>query len=727
MDGRENSISLHIKEAFKVALSVTIAMGIALWMDWEKPHWAAFGVVMISLPTMQGQSLNKGAMRMLGTLLAVCAAITFLALFPQQRWPFMAVLSLYVGFCAYMMTGKKHQYFWYASGFICVVIAVHSSNSLTAFEIMTERVQETGTGILVYSLVSALLWPINSRDALEQASRRLFDIQIKLYRSYRDLMAGQGSLEDSRPLRDQELRLLDQIGQLLDGAETDSYAVREVRHAWRQFHELTTTLAETLGHWRSSLPDDRQLDLTALLRNLDGFYKELDLRLDDIERMLNGKPPQRMPQTVMLAVNQPGVDALAGFEEAAAIVTKIQLDRLEGLTRTLFECVSDLKGFDTSMSEPVYPKSRRRLEFAIDPDRFQGVIAVLVVLWSSFLVWVYLDPPGHASFILIATASGMVAVRTGASCLSMALWSVIGAVAAGIPYVFIMPHLSTYAELGLMIFLIVFAICYLFPQPRQVGIKMGLLIQFIVGISIQNEQTYSFASFANNTTMTILAMTLLVVTTYFLPSPRPEKLFLRMYRRFFRHAALLISTLDQGEDRKRGLALRWKRVLYRNDLLQLPGKLAHCAEQIDYLAFPANTKAQVQAIVSGLYVLAFRIKDLIDARSNLPGNQAINTLLIDFRAYNRDIESRFQHQADNPAQLITTGTDVRQTLATSLNKLETGVRELLIQSDKSKHTSAHYESLYRLLGIYRSLTEAQMSATELAAEINWAQWQEARF
>ena len=66
-------LSTRAKEAIKTALAVTIAMGIALWMDWEKPYWAAFGVIMISLPT-KGQSLNKGAMRMLGTLVGIVVA-----------------------------------------------------------------------------------------------------------------------------------------------------------------------------------------------------------------------------------------------------------------------------------------------------------------------------------------------------------------------------------------------------------------------------------------------------------------------------------------------------------------------------------------------------------------------------------------------------------------------------------------------------------------------------
>ena len=82
---------------------------------------------------------------------AIVAAFTFLAWFPQDRWAFMTVVSLYVGFCAYMMTGPRHQYFWYASGFICTVIAADSYDSLSSFQIAAERAQETGTGVLVYS------------------------------------------------------------------------------------------------------------------------------------------------------------------------------------------------------------------------------------------------------------------------------------------------------------------------------------------------------------------------------------------------------------------------------------------------------------------------------------------------------------------------------------------------------------------------------------------------
>ena len=73
-------LSTRTKEAIKTALAMTIAYGVALAMDWDNPSWAGVAVAVISLATV-GQSLNKGAMRMLGTLLAFVVSLTLIALF----------------------------------------------------------------------------------------------------------------------------------------------------------------------------------------------------------------------------------------------------------------------------------------------------------------------------------------------------------------------------------------------------------------------------------------------------------------------------------------------------------------------------------------------------------------------------------------------------------------------------------------------------------------------
>jgi uncharacterized membrane protein YccC len=53
-------------------------------LDWEHAYWAAFAVAFCTLSST-GESLNKGLLRLSGTLLGSLAAVTLIALFPQDR------------------------------------------------------------------------------------------------------------------------------------------------------------------------------------------------------------------------------------------------------------------------------------------------------------------------------------------------------------------------------------------------------------------------------------------------------------------------------------------------------------------------------------------------------------------------------------------------------------------------------------------------------------------
>ena len=105
-------LSDRVKTAIKTALATVLAYGVALSMDWKDAHWAAFAVAFCTLSTV-GKSLNKGLLRLSGTLVGSLAAITLIALFPQDRWLFLIGMSIFTGFCTYMMPGTSRWYFWY--------------------------------------------------------------------------------------------------------------------------------------------------------------------------------------------------------------------------------------------------------------------------------------------------------------------------------------------------------------------------------------------------------------------------------------------------------------------------------------------------------------------------------------------------------------------------------------------------------------------------------------
>ena len=109
-------LSDRVKTAIKTALATVLAYGVALSMDWENAYWAALCVALCTLSTV-GESLNKGLMRLSGTLLGSLATVTLIALFPQDRWLFLIGMSIFIGFCTYMMPGTSRWYFWFVPGF----------------------------------------------------------------------------------------------------------------------------------------------------------------------------------------------------------------------------------------------------------------------------------------------------------------------------------------------------------------------------------------------------------------------------------------------------------------------------------------------------------------------------------------------------------------------------------------------------------------------------------
>jgi len=134
-------LSRKAKESIKVALAMSISYGISLSQDWDRPYWAGFAVAMVSLASI-GQSMNKAALRMVGTLVAVVVSLTFIALFAQDRWAFILTVSVYAGFCCYMMSGSKHAYFWQVSCFVVLVICLDAGpDPVNAFNTAVLRAQ----------------------------------------------------------------------------------------------------------------------------------------------------------------------------------------------------------------------------------------------------------------------------------------------------------------------------------------------------------------------------------------------------------------------------------------------------------------------------------------------------------------------------------------------------------------------------------------------------------
>src|SRR5262245_4434156 len=178
-------------------------------------------------------------------------------------------MTIFTGFCTYMMSGTSRWYFWQVAGLSVPLLALSGgADSVNDFETVVTRTEETALGLVSYSLVWLLIWPTSSREAFENAVRRLVAAHRQLTARYLAPTIGEARDADAEALRRQCTQGLARLGGLLDGAEIDSYDVWEARQAWRGLVHRLSRLTSASERWRQSLAEVRELDLRLLLPDL---------------------------------------------------------------------------------------------------------------------------------------------------------------------------------------------------------------------------------------------------------------------------------------------------------------------------------------------------------------------------------------------------------------------------------------------------------------------------
>jgi hypothetical protein len=149
----------NVQEACKLALSLTLFYWLALWMDWDLPKYGALAIVLISLGTAEA-SIQKGVLRVVGTTVGLAVGLLGLALFAQARWLNLLFLAAYLVFVGYHLQASRVPYAWFVAGFLPPLVWSTTYGDVDgAFHYASYRYLETSAGVIIYSLVSLLLWP----------------------------------------------------------------------------------------------------------------------------------------------------------------------------------------------------------------------------------------------------------------------------------------------------------------------------------------------------------------------------------------------------------------------------------------------------------------------------------------------------------------------------------------------------------------------------------------
>jgi uncharacterized membrane protein YccC len=613
---------------------------------------------------------------------------------------------------------------WNVAGFVCLIITLTGAGSSeNLFEHAVSRTVETAMGIVVYTLVTVFLWPRTNAGAIKKAGGALVATQAELFRAAGDVMVGRSAKEQPQNLHTREVQQLGQFAQALQAEGSESYEVHELRHLWERLHGLSTTVMETLDRWQAGFAELARIDVNAALPDLQSLFDELDERFEKIQRVLDGSPRGHERREVSLGMDDTALRGLSHLDRAALSVTKGELENLEALTAAMLQCARDLAGepANTRTPESIPPagaRSRGSRLPVFDLDHLKGAAFATTTLVVAFLIWIFVDPPGHGGWYQFgATAAmgvaGMQQVRATILIKPFAMALALGLAV----YVFIMPQLSTFIGLGSLLFLCMFISRYFFSGLAQLAGNIGIINM----VAIQNQQTYNFAAMANSFLFTVLALVFLFSMTYMLRSPRPEKAVAHLLRRFFRSAEFLISRMALEPGHQLSLPGRWKSDFYRHELQTLPTKIAAWGKAINHKLFPNNTPDQVQALVSSLQTLVYRIEELVETGGTRQAESLARAMDEDFRAWRAGIESIFGQWSSSPETGPAAG--LHERLATWLSGLEKRIGDALQQTNIETIGDRDCESVFRRLGAFRGVSEAAVAYAGIAATIDWDEWQ----
>ncbi|MDR9831201.1 FUSC family protein [Vibrio sp. FNV 38] len=222
--------SRSTQEAIKVALTLSLSIGLAIFFQWEKPYWAGIAVIVLALNETFGHSMQKGRNRILGTLLGITVGITLVSLFSQDRFIFLSLITLYLGICMVFYNHAQYGYAIKISVPVCFIISsLGGFDSVTTFNLMVIRTQETLLGVGVFSIVYRFLWPHSTEEVFFANFKEL---KIKLIKM--DNNSGQNNLSDSL----EELNICKQqakkLHEVLSLPLTHSHTLQHEHALWKQ-------------------------------------------------------------------------------------------------------------------------------------------------------------------------------------------------------------------------------------------------------------------------------------------------------------------------------------------------------------------------------------------------------------------------------------------------------------------------------------------------------------
>ena len=523
------SLSDKLKFAIKASLSMALAYLIPLSQGWAQPGTAATTIMLIAATGSIGDSILKGALRVIGTVIGASIGMTLIGLFPQDRELYLLFASVIVTVLLYFARAYKGDMTVFLLSAVTLLMMFQNGEVDNVFTYGIDKTFMTILGIIIYTFIGIFLWPVNLKDSSVENASTLSTLQSELY------IQRDGEKKARKALYQKMIAQEQLLGTSIIASDSSSNEMifsktqwYDIVNSYKQIDQLLTLLSL---HNKASFADDFPRYIT----NYNTIDKDILGLLEALPLAWKEQKEINIPEALEYEYDLSEIKKLSQLERADISTTTSDMVKLHTQLRKLAEKLNSIiSPMPTFFSLEDIPKPPAFLWF--DMEHLKGSLISFIIFWTATLLWIFVNPPGGFLIVVLATA---LSVLTTFSPLKPSLLIIIFSMSfvfATTMYIFVLPNLHYGWELGLFIFFYSFIGFYLINPKISVFFLLGTAT-----LGINNTMNYNFDIFLI-TLFIFYAFLFLLMLFYYIPfSTKPEHLFLLMKKRFFKLAQILLQ------------------------------------------------------------------------------------------------------------------------------------------------------------------------------------------
>ncbi|MEQ3493337.1 FUSC family protein [Vibrio sp. SSH13-20] len=720
-----------IKFATKVALSLTLAYLIPFAMGWPQASTAATTVMLIASTGSRRESLAKGTLRVLGTLVGAVIGLLLVGMFAQDRLLYMLSVSVVVSFIFYFRNAYQKDPTLLALTGVMVLMMSNGGDAEGAFMYGVDRAYMTIFGVVLYTLVGTFLWPTKTEQNLRQLIEQLNQAQQALFNAIlqnfeqktalqQDVVTNVEATENDEapsPTIDELLEKVfaaqNALEQRFATVSVECSDVSVYMKEWQlavHFNKQITQELSVAAHSHFSHQQDR-----SCINNFDQATQEIQQLFKISQEMWDNEGAAYRAQELNIEYNQAALADASHLVKGSALTLGHLLKLMHQSLSRLAESISCIDSVTNNVSfKQELPKQKSKFLWW-DAENFKTAVKTFTTYWVAGLIWIYFNPPGGYSFVTFSTIFMSLLSFVPVHPFMLLILFTFGFLFAVPSYVFILPGLELGAELGLFIFIYTFIGFYLFKGPVTIFYMIGL---FVLGLD--NNMTYHFGILMTIMTLFYMVVFMIIFAHYFPFSSRPEHLFLTLKERYFRHVGDLFASYHQQSESS---FKKLKRSLHLVTLNVSSKKLMVWGSKINHKLFDKTPPEAIGAFSKSCNALSNHVNILIAAEQKLLSNPLIKQL----RSKHTDsilplmAGALASHQATD--ELDSVFEKYSQDYQSFENKLE----EFFSELDLSDYAYSEIAGFYILLNLKRNVFEAINQCKQTYEDIDWVNLRQKRF